>query len=61
MSTTIHINKTTGEVYIETDNMHEEYTIAIFDELGTSYNKPDDVILREPLEHLLDTKFEEVS
>lgn len=48
MSTTIHLNRTTGEVWVETDNMYEDFYIADHVDGEISYDRLKDVILQEP-------------
>lgn len=52
MSTTFHIDHTTGEYIVETDNMYEDFTIAVHIDGEVSYIKPSQVIYHEPKELL---------
>lgn len=46
-NTTIHINPTTGEVTVETDNPYETFKVAVHNDDSVSYSNPDDVIIND--------------
>lgn len=58
MSTTVHINKDSGSVIIETDNCWETFKVAHTHRGQTVFTKPDRVIIHEPAEYLTHTSEE---